>query len=457
MTTSHITTAQPDDKELHNVPGPSYQDVLDQDRFPVPAILRDRAPWPEGLSLRIPRERYTSREIYDREVESMWTRVWQFVGREEQFREAGDSLVYRIADREFIVVRGEDGTIRAFPNTCLHRGRVLRECDGRIGALRCPFHGFTWALNGEFKGAPAMWDFDPDCDFRMPEAAVGTWDGMVFINPDPECEPLDHYLADFKPHFERAPFHDWSTRVHAAKILACNWKEAIEAFIEAHHVLATHPQAAMGADPCNSQYDVWPNNARIIMPMGVPSVVLRDRPDEQRTMNGMMGRVSLRNVVDVPEGVKARHLFADIQRGRLRRAGNQHDLCDAEVVDLHTHWLFPNLLILGGPRGMVFRFRPHNGPDHSVVEVLSLAPPTPGKPAPPPAGVDWLEPNQKWTEHPALPDYGLLDQDMSNMSACHDGIRNIPDRPLVLSRYQEIAVAHFHDRLYNHWLAADGS
>ena len=139
-------------------PGLSYQELLDSDTRPVPEVLR----WQSAAEVpvqKVPIERYTSRAFHDLEVERLWRRAWQMACREEELPEVGDHAVYEIAEDSLLVVRTAPGEIRAFHNACLHRGRLLRECDGRADELRCPFHGWTWNLDGTLKRIPARWDF----------------------------------------------------------------------------------------------------------------------------------------------------------------------------------------------------------------------------------------------------------------------------------------------------------
>ncbi|EHB59136.1 Rieske (2Fe-2S) iron-sulfur domain protein [Mycolicibacterium rhodesiae JS60] len=446
-----------DDITLHNVPGPTYADLLDSDRFTVPDYLRERAPWPEDLCFEVPRERYLSPEIHQLEETYMWSRTWQMACRTEHLEKPGDSIIYEINGREYIVARVDADTIKAYPNTCLHRGRRLRDGGGRVGRLRCPYHGFAWNLDGQLASVPTAWDFgdrvDPDC-MRLPEIAVGVWQGFVFVNADPDCEPLESYVGGLDSHFQRLPLHSWRTAVHAAQVVEANWKVALEAFIEASHVIATHPQTLTGTDPCNSQYDIFDNSVRIITPFGVPSVMVHTEPPptEQRKMDGMMGRKSTGSrVVEVPEGTRARDMFADIQRGRMHRAGFDGEFSDAEMTDLQTYWLFPNFLVLGAPRATAFRFRPA-GPDRCIMEIFGLMPPKPGAEPPPVPEVTWIPEGQGWSSDERLADYALLDQDMSNIPAVQAGLAALKDRPLVLSGYQEAPIAYFHKLLYGHWL-----
>ncbi|OBJ46448.1 hypothetical protein A5630_11575 [Mycolicibacterium mucogenicum] len=450
-----------DDITLHSVPGPTYAELLNTDRFEVPDILRWRAPWPENLTRNVPRERYLSDEIHALEEEHMWRKTWQMVCRVENLAQPRDSILYEINGREYIVVRVDETTIKAYPNTCLHRGRRLRDGDGRIGRIRCNYHGFTWNTDGELVSVPTSWDFEglvePGC-MRLPEVRTGIWQGFVFINSDPDCEPLESFVGGLDAHFQRIPLGTWSTAVHAAQIVPANWKVALEAFLEAAHVHATHPQTLTGNDPCNSQYDLFDNSVRIITPFGVPSVMVDTEPPptEQRKLDGMMGRKSTgTSVVELPEGAHARDTFADIQRGRMHRAGLTTEFSDAEMTDLQTYWLFPNLLILGAPRGTVFRFRPAGRPDRCIMEIIGLAPPRPGSEPRPAPEVTWLPEGAQWSSDKRLADYELVDQDMSNVYASQAAMASLKDRPLLLSRYQESSISYFHHLLYGKWLGGN--
>lgn len=163
--------------------GTLYQELLDQDSRPVPEVLRLESPIQPGVT-RVPAEQYYSKAIHDREVEKIWKRVWQMACREEDIPEVGDYIVYDIAHLSFLVVRSAPDRIQAFHNACLHRGRQLREFDGR-GAqeFRCPFHGWCWEIDGSLKEVVCQWDFPEvnERDYHLPEVKVGTW-GLSLIH-----------------------------------------------------------------------------------------------------------------------------------------------------------------------------------------------------------------------------------------------------------------------------------
>ena len=201
-------------------PGVTYQQLLDDDTHEVPEVLRLQSPVDLG-DVDVPASRYTSREWFDKEVEHLWKKVWQYTCREEEIPEPGDLYVYDIAGMSFIVVRTESGAIKAYPNACLHRGRQLKEYDCRTSELRCAFHGFCWSLDGELKDVPARWDFPQikDDEWTLTELPVATWKGFVFINPDPKCEPFEDFAKDIIDQFERWNLEDRYIQAHVAKIV----------------------------------------------------------------------------------------------------------------------------------------------------------------------------------------------------------------------------------------------
>jgi phenylpropionate dioxygenase-like ring-hydroxylating dioxygenase large terminal subunit len=431
-------------------PGLSYQELLDSDTRPVPEVLR----WQSAAEVpvqKVPIERYTSRAFHDLEVERLWRRAWQMACREEELPEVGDHVVYEIADDSLLVVRAAPGEIRAFHNACLHRGRLLRECDGRADELRCPFHGWTWNLDGTLKRIPARWDF-PHVDgdrYRLPEAKVGTWGGFVFVNMDPGCAPLADHLGELPRHFERWPLADRYKEVHVAKVLPCNWKVAQEAFMEAYHVVATHPQLLPGIGDANSQYDVWGNFSRAITANMTPSPHLSWAPSEQDMLDSMLTRsLDAEPALRVPEGMTARQTLAMVARMQLQStAPGANELTDAELADSFYYTLFPNFHPWGAYNRIVYRFRPYrNDPDRSIMEVIYLAPFRGRRPKPAP--VHWLGEDEDWTRAPEL---GFLarvfNQDTFNLGKVQRGLHAARHSHVTFARYQETKIRHFHTLL----------
>lgn len=448
-------------------PGITYQQLLDADTHPVPAVLRLESPRFLGDD-DVPIDRYTSREWHLLEKERLWKRVWQFACREEHIPHPGDHIVYDIAGLSFIVIRTEDGTIKSFPNACLHRGRRLKDYEGNCSELRCPFHGFAWTLSGELADVPAGWDFPhvearKDDDFHLPECQVATWAGFVFINPDPTAAPFEDFVGELAEQFEIWDLGNRYVEAHVTKIIAANWKIAQEAFCEAYHVNATHPQILSSLGDTNSQVDIWDNCARVITPGGTFSPLLgSDGPSETEIIRAMLDvRVDQEAPLSVPEGGTARAVAAAAARTRWRPiVGDRVDeMSDAEMMDSIDYTLFPNFHPWGAFNRIVYRFRP-NGDDHrsSIMEVLFLSPFSGERP--PPAKVRELGVDEPWTTATELGMLGkVFDQDVFNMAKVQLGLETTFKPGITLANYQESKVRWLHHLLGQwvgdeHWMGA---
>lgn len=443
-------------------PGVSYQDLLDADTHPVPDVLRLESPKYFG-SDDVPIERYISRDWHRREVDQLWSRVWQFACREEHIPDAGDYVIYDIAELSFLVMRQDDGSIKAYPNACLHRGRQLKEYDGHCSEIRCPFHGFAWTLDGELQDVPAAWDFPhvdqrPD-DFTLPECSVGTWAGFVFINPDPDAAPLAEHLGDTVEHFEVWDLENRYVEAQVSRVIEANWKIAQEAFCEAYHVNATHPQILTYLGDVNSQVDVFENCSRVITPGGTPSPLLGDDTglSEQEMLRSMLDvRIDQDAPFDVPEGRTAREMAAGASRERWRPIVGDHvdQMSDSEMMDSLDYTVFPNFHPWGAFNRIVYRFRP-NGDDHRscIMEVFFLSP-FEGE-RPPPADEIRLGVDDPWTDAPVL---GMLakvfQQDVFNMAKVQKGLESTRKPGATFSNYQESKIRWLHT-LLGEWVNDD--
>ena len=446
-------TEQPVAGSTARSPGLTYQDLLDADTHPVPDVLRLQSPRYLG-SDDVPIERYISRAWHRREVDQLWSRVWQFACREEHIPAAGDYIIYDIAELSYLVVRQTDGTIKAFPNACLHRGRQLKEYNGRCSELRCAFHGFTWRLDGALANVPAAWDF-PHVDqrreeFTLPECSVGTWAGFVFINPDPSAAPLAEHLGEIVDQFEVWDLENRFVEAHVSRIIHANWKVAQEAFCEAYHVNSTHPQILNYLGDVNSQVDVWDRFSRAITPGGTPSPLLGDQVTEQDMVRGMLDvRVDQDSPVTLSEGQTARAVLAAMSRDRWRAVvGDRVDqMSDSEMMDSIDYTVFPNFHPWGAFNRITYRFRP-NGDDHrsAIMECFFLSP-FKGE-RPPPAKERRLAADEPWTTAPEL---GMLakvfEQDVFNMAKVQRGLETTRKPGVTFSNYQESKIRWLHELL----------
>jgi phenylpropionate dioxygenase-like ring-hydroxylating dioxygenase large terminal subunit len=431
------------------------QGLLDAETRPVPATLRATADADLGTG-GVPRARYTSREAYALEVEKVWSRVWQMACREEQIPDVGDSIVYDIAGFSLIVVRSAPDRIRAFHNSCLHRGTRLRSQPGKVAELRCPFHGFTWNIDGSFAGMPCPWDF-PHVDpvtFCLPEARVGSWGGFVFVTMDAEAEPLESYLEILPEHFASWPLEDRYLTAHVVRVLPCNWKVALEAFIESYHTVAVHPQLLRTSGDTQTEYDVYPSVRhinRMITPVGIASEHVDHDVPEQEIVEAMFLTDGDPDAA-LPDGVTARHVLAERVRRRLdEETGRDHAaLTDCEALDAIEYFVFPNFMPWAGyTTPFTYRFRP-NGADHttSLMDVMFLEPVPEGRPRPAPAVTRHLADGESWADAPELGYFGrILNQDTATMARVQQGLESLATPDVTLARYQENRIRHFHATL----------
>ncbi|MFI5046277.1 MAG: SRPBCC family protein [Acidimicrobiia bacterium] len=433
---------------------PSFvQDLLAKDTRAVPGALRTDPRRDLGLA-GVPRERYTSKEYADLEARELWPKVWQMACREEQIPNVGDRVVYEVAGMSYVVLRAE-GIIHAFVNSCLHRGTQLVSEDGNAQALRCPFHGFTWSLEGELTLVPCEWDFphvDP-AEWSLPEAQVDTWRGFVFINPDPAAGSLTEYLGGLVAHFEPWPLEDRYLIANAAMVVDCNWKVAMEAFLEAFHTWVVHPQLLKSSGDTQTQYDVFegqPHWSRMITPVGISSEHIRRDMSEQDIVYAMaMARDDPRAIV--PEGGTARALLADRVRENLtERSGHDWShISDSEALDGIEYFVFPNFVPWAGfTTPLVYRFRPLDAPNRSLLEIMALEPVPATGPRPAPAPQRLLGPGEGFGDVPEFGVLGkILDQDLSNFARIQRGLEASAGPDVTFSRYQEVRLRHFHQVL----------
>lgn len=450
-------------------PGPTLHEQLLADPIAPPDALLVEAPLflgDEDLGY----EAYISADVAQAEYDRMWSKVWQWACHVDHIREPGDYSVYDVGPFSALVVRTESGDIRAFHNACMHRGTQLRPPDscGYANRLVCPFHGWTYSLDGQLVDLPGGWDFPhvTEDSHRLTEMPVGVFEGFVFINFDPDAEPLADHLGVLTDHFAefgKSGFGLGDRYIETAvrKRLPCNWKAGVEAFIEAYHVRQTHASGQPG-DEVTTQYDIFPPNvSRFIHTIGMDSP---ERP-VPRTEEEMLAHLT-RNVrhgmepLELPPGVRARDFYADFVKRELGAAYG-HDfsaLSQSMTLDSIEYFLFPNAFFFPGlSLPMVYRFRPDpTSVDHCYFDLLMMRPRPADGAAPPPPEVLALEVEDSYTMSAGIGGLGrVYDQDTSNMAAQTRGFRSSLKRAQTLGNYQESRVRHLQLRVAD-YLAEDG-
>lgn len=444
-------------------PGPSFQDLVGADAVPAPPILRSEHYQFLG-DADVPVDRYVTQAYFEREFERVWMQAWQWACREEHLPEAGDYYVYEVGEVSAIVARQHDGSIKAFVNSCLHRGTKLRaaEGDGHAESLRCPYHGWSWKLDGSLDKVPCAWDFphvDP-AKTRLPEVAVALWGGFVFLNFSANPQPFAEYAAPLPEHFARWDLSQRYVSLHMAKELNCNWKAAMEAFMESYHVYETHPQLLHATGDANVQYDTYGDHvSRFLAAGGTQSPHLEQPLSEQELIDKMLigDRSMVGDELKVGEGETARSVMARFLRkafGELYQA-DLAGYSDSEVIDTIEYQVFPNMILFPGfSLPMVYRFRPLGGrPDRTLFEILFLRPVPANGERPPPAALFRVKEEESYKIVPGMdPVLGAVyDQDTANLAAQQQGFSNAlkcgRKTALTLGNYQEVRLRHFHQTL----------
>jgi len=438
--------------------GDSVGQILARDSKPAPDILTTESPRDMGRD-DVSLDRYYSREWHEREVETVWRKVWQMACRVEDIPNVGDTEIYQIVHDSLVIVRTgeEESEIRAYINSCLHRGTILCTEGGNKNNLQCPVHGMTWRLDGTLAGLPCKWDF-PQIDpkqFSLPEARVGVWAGFVFINFDLQCEPLENYLECLPEHFKTFALEDRYKAVHGGKILPCNWKLAQEAFMEGFHIAKTHPQSVEYTADTNSQYDVFDGRHvnRFIMPEGVASPALGDYP-QQKIVDAMQRDMSFYNdrEIKLKDGESARERMAEHARQRFSKTSGRDfsELSNCEAIDLIQYFLFPNLGPWGGmATPLVYRFRPNgDNPEECLMEIMMLFSKAEDGSHPPAGKAAIVGVDQSWHDVPGMGSAAdVTDQDTENLKRIQLGIRASKKPGATMSVYQESRIRHFHRTL----------
>jgi phenylpropionate dioxygenase-like ring-hydroxylating dioxygenase large terminal subunit len=201
---------------------------------------------------------YTDPEILRREQERIFRSAWQYAGHRGQLPEPGTFFAGRAGRTPIVVTRARDDEVRAFVNVCRHRGFVVAEGAGKRETLQCPYHAWTYGLDGRLRSAPRS-EEEPDFpreELGLVPASVGTWGPFLFVNAGPEPEPLADALgsmpaqiAELGLDVDDLVFHSrWEAELEA------NWKIVCENFLECYHCQVAHPAFAEVIDVSAEAY-----------------------------------------------------------------------------------------------------------------------------------------------------------------------------------------------------------
>ena len=201
----------------------------------------------------LPYDWYADPVVLRHEQEAVFDRCWQYAARVDQVGEPGRIATASAGSLPVVLTRARDGELRAFRNVCRHRGHPLCTGDASRESIQCPYHAWTYGLDGELRSAPRA-DREPGFDragLGLVPVAVDTWGPFVFVNPDVGADPLGEalgvlpeLLAESGVDVDGLRFH---TRLEAEEY-ACNWKVAVENFLECYHCQVAHPTFAKAID-----------------------------------------------------------------------------------------------------------------------------------------------------------------------------------------------------------------
>jgi choline monooxygenase len=191
----------------------------------------------------IPAPFYTDAEVCQQENERIFARTWQVVGQRGQLAKPGDFFTTELLGEPLLLVRGAGGELRGFYNVCRHRAGPPAEGCGSRKLFRCGYHGWTYGLDGslisapEFEGQPG---FDPKA-FRLAPVRAEEWSNLIFVNLDPDAEPLVETLGQLPAQAERFGFAGMKLFERRTYDMQCNWKTYVDNYLEGYHLPSVHP------------------------------------------------------------------------------------------------------------------------------------------------------------------------------------------------------------------------
>ena len=430
------------------------------------------------LQMRVPTERYHSREYAQREREALWMRVWQVAGREDDIPRPGDWMEYRLFDQSWVLVRGNDGKVRGFVNACRHRGNAFCEGKGHAARFTCPYHNWSYGLDGQLL-AVAKPDFDGTVEqFVGDKAELGLiqvpaecFAGFIFINPDPAAAPLAEFLGEIAGLLAPYRLEEMvPVGLNRREPLECNWKVVMDAFEEGYHIQAVHPELIPAMDESKERYAFFGDHSVATGPFGAAN--LEDFGPEQQAESIRGLPATFPSVTEVlprfeellesyraadgalafPAGISGRDLLQQATRDTLSARGlDVAGLTQIQMSDNHFHLVFPNLFMtIRAGEATVIVSTPHESGD-------------PGRCYWHVKGLMWLPEEQRAAAREPLievnegehePYFLALEQDYIQMQRQQIGLRNRGLGFMALTR-QEVRLAFYHAVL-DSWVEAKG-
>ena len=207
--------------------------------------LRKEPPADCPVLPRVPMARFTDPRFYELEQKHIFEKQWLYAAMSSQLPEPGDYMLWEEAQVPILLVRGNDGNVRAFYNSCRHRGgSLVSSPSGNTLRFSCRFHAWTYDLDGKLLFVPEQYEFpslDKSCH-SLRELRCESFGNLIFVNRDPNAISLKKYIGKLADELDHFDFHK---RLYIKTLywdLDCNWKIALDAFCESYHILRTHAE-----------------------------------------------------------------------------------------------------------------------------------------------------------------------------------------------------------------------
>ncbi|GGN43052.1 (2Fe-2S)-binding protein [Novosphingobium indicum] len=443
-------------------------------------------------ALTYPAEAFISHEYAEAEPERLWSKVWQQAGRVEELKEVGDYITYNICHDSILIVRDTPTTLKAYHNVCPHRGRRLvgnntgggpktvaqdtgaHSAKGNTLKFGCNYHAWTFGMDGQAIYIPDSEDWNGalgtpgafSACTSLTLVQVDTWGGWIWINMDLEAGPLREYLEPIATLIDPFEFEHMRYRFRFWGIFDCNWKVALEAFLEPYHVQGTHPQLI--------KYGDFYSFSKAFGLHGQTGFDSKTHRDEQTTVETSVHRAAgdgdprhtiaqmqleywetigastsetlvktaQRLPEELPEGTPAAEVHKywldtakriDAERGVIWPEISNEQMAAAGLALS----IFPNMNFIPGPTfALAYRVRPYGtDPDKCIFEAVALDRFPEGKePA-----TEWTYVEQDLDKWPYV-----IAQDISNMVEVQRGYKSRGFRGNLPNPWQERKVTNLH-------------
>jgi phenylpropionate dioxygenase-like ring-hydroxylating dioxygenase large terminal subunit len=213
-----------------------------KDHIDAVHALRETVSVPFEQARAMPTEVYTSDAFVEQELTHIFRKDWYCIGRIDALSKPGDYVTCELAGQPIVVLRDTSGTLRALSNVCLHRMSTLLEGRGNTKTIVCPYHAWTYALDGALRGAPAMTQNENFCKdaYRLPQIRCEEWLGWVFVCLDPNAPAVNDQLAEVGRLVAGYDMTNYAETFYEEHVWDTNWKVLAENFMESYHLPVCH-------------------------------------------------------------------------------------------------------------------------------------------------------------------------------------------------------------------------